>query len=501
MAEKKQTDKVKIDDKIDRSEYDRLKSHVFFFKNAKEIVIFDPVSRETKSLPSEKKLKLWISKNFKIVLPGFEEDYDKIIEHVLLRLTIENQFTVLSYERDPFATEARIMRDDHKLHYIAPGFYMKPFIKKFEIPREEAQAILDDYRDHFPQFDEFLKWLIAVRFTTNRRTSYTYMRIPAGFGKSFLASLFEDLGVGRKINQNQLKPNSAGDLSPADFRNAFILMIDEFTHFAQELKDITHGMYLSPKYQLSEYVPLYAKVFMSAEKSTSFFGDAGVDAQLAERVAIIDLGNAGRLEDRPLYKENTLKYAYVLKLYIHHFFKKEAKKYVEMGELAANKAANDVLDAHHRRYRVEADTIEKIREKCIETLREFMAWHEDIDSYGNRPRNTVFERLENEVVVKNEDEIIAKNPVKMYEIIISEAGEQFRKTARFKQTALDEIFKVPMDRKPQRHAGKVFRGVLINLAKLEKLPKKIPFAIEAPDGKVELKGEVLVDAETGQELF
>lgn len=477
---------------IDRNVYKQLFKHIFFFKSGKEIIVFTPDTKETKSLSSEKNLRVWISQNFpklftfpkSIEAEEIIKAQKHIFEIMLVDLQIKNQYSIFSYRRDPWATEARIIRDDHKLEYIAPYFYMKPYDDKFSISAEMLKEIVDDYREHFPQFDDFLDWLIANRFTTNRRTSYTYLRVNAGFGKSFLASLFENLGTGRKILQSQLKHNSASDLSPADFRNSFILMIDEFTHFMQELKDLTHGMYLSAKYQLSEYVPLYSKVFMSAEKSTSFFGDAGVDAQLADRVSILDLSNSGKLENRILYKSNTKLYHEALQKYINQFFQNRADYYIALGELEANLQANKMLDKHFNKYKTESDTIERVRDKCVVYLRDFIEWYSVVNMQGTRARNTFFERLERVVVIKNEDEVVTKDIVKMFEILISEAGDQFAKTAKFKQTVLDEVFEVSLDKKQHKCGGKNLRGILINLSKLEKR-KIVDVEIENIDGTIE----------------
>lgn len=482
---------------IDRKVYKQLLNHIFFFKSGKEIIVFTKDTKEIKFVSSEKNLKIWIDQNFQNLFTFPKdtpaEDIAKVKKNIfdimIVDLQIKNQYSVLSYRRDPWAKEAVILRDDHKLEYVAPYFYIKPYSDKFLIDIVQMNLIVDDYRQHFPQFDDFLDWLIANRFTTNRRTSYSYLRVNAGFGKSFLASIFEELGTGRKILQTQLKHNSASDLSPVDFRNSFILMIDEFTHFAKELKDLTHGMYLSAKYQLSEYVPLYAKVFMSAEKSTSFFGDAGVDEQLADRVSIIDLSNCGKLENRKLYKANTKLYHEALKKYVNQFFNNRAEYYVKLGELEANVQANKMLDKHFNKYKTESDTVERIREKCVAYLKEFVEWYGTGDMQGMRARNTFFERLERVVLVKNDDEVVSKDIVKMYEILISEAGDQFAKTAKFKQTVLDEIFSVSLSKKQHKCKGKNTRGILINLSKLDNTPKLL-VEIEDKDGNIEATEEV-----------
>lgn len=475
----REANSIKINEIVLKS----LTNHIFFFKSGKEIVVVTPNSKELKSLPHEKALKLWIIDNFNIFLhkPSLDptirkeqkKDETAFLDNHIVKLIIINQFSILHYSRDPFSNTPKILRDDHKLHYTAPFFYMKPYVDKFNTPVEKKREIIEDYKNHFSQFDDFLEWTIANRFTNNRRTSYTYLRVGAGFGKSLLSSFFSDLGVGRKVVQQQLKPNSAGDLTPMEFRNSFILMIDEFTHFGQELKDMTHGMSLSAKFQLSEYVPLYAKVFLSAEKSTSFFGDAGVDAQLADRVSVLDLSDNGKIGDRKLYRENTLLYSEVLKEYVYNFFRSKADYYISLGELEANRISNDVLDLHFNKYKVEADTIEKIREKCLDYLKDFLEWSEKVNSFGDKFKHSFFEKLEKNVFIRNENEIVTNDITKMYETLISEAGEQFAKTAKFKQTMLDEVFKVSLEKKVRRTKMGCKRGVLINISALEKKDDEI----------------------------
>ena len=499
---------------LNKSAVAKVKKSVFFFKEATKIYIATQDTQELKSLPTKAALLRWIVNNFKIFAHEKEKDSEdrKIqkalenneLENLILNLMIENQFSILEFSRDPFAKIPQIIRDDHRLIYLAPGFYLKPFNKKFDISDIAKKEIIEDYKNHFKDFDKFLEWLISCRFTTNRRSSYTYLRLSAGFGKSFFASILTDLGIGKKVLQTQLKANSAGDLSPMDFRNAFILLIDEFTHFQPELKDMTHGMNISAKYSLNEYVPLYAKVFMSAEKSTSFFGEAGVDAQLADRTNVIDLSHANKLDNNKLYKKNTLIYKAVITEYIHTFVTQKVNEFLKVGEIETNKIASDILDNYYNEHKVEADTIEKIREKCVDYLKDFIEWEKQNEI--ERGKNFFYEKLEKMVFVKNNDEILVKEPTKLYETLINEAGEQFRKTAKYKQTMLDEIFLIdvsPKSKKSHRDRhGKMQWSFLINLPKMENITKvEIYNKNGTLENEIELKNEILVDKETGKEIF
>lgn len=476
---------------INENEKEKLFEHVFYFKNAKEIVIVTRDTQNIKTIPSERKLVQWILQNFDIFVENendlfFELDpsgAEKLlkakkteVEKILLEIILKNQFSFLQFVRDPFLTEPKVLRSDNVLKYWSPTIYIPELHVDFSIDDEMRHRVIEDYTEHFPEFLRVIDWIVACRFTERRRSSYLYLRVNAGFGKSFFAAILENLGVGKKINQNQLKQNTAGDLSPDAFRNIFALIIDEFTHFGQDLKDITNSISLTAKFQLAEIVPLYAKIFMSAEKSTSFYGEAGVDAQLSERVNVVDIATrAGqtKLEDRTIYNEvgNAL-YFTILKQFTHNLITEKVEEYIKLGKIEADRAAYIVLKNMQNNYKIESTSVQKIGEKIQNYLLDFLEWN----SQNEKTRNMNFEQLANVVDVKNSNEIIVKDVVKMYEIMLKMGGEQFAKVAKFKQTALDEVLKVSLEKRVYKNEnGKTVRGVLVNIHNLFKRDIEIEY--------------------------
>lgn len=489
------------------------KSHVFFFKNATEILVVTRGEKDLKSLPNSTVLKRWIENNFNVFSHFIEEGKGRkfqraeevnFLDDLILEIMVENQYTFLHFNRNPFIDEPFISRQDHILKYTAPRIYFSNYeVLEYALSDEMINEVVADYLIHFPQFSELLQWVVACRFTEQRRNSYAYLRVNAGFGKSLFSSIFEGLGIGKKIKQSQMKDSSASDLSPANFRNTFAMLIDEFTHFSQEMKDITNYMSLSAKFQLSEVVPLYAKIFMSAEKSSSFYGDAGVDAQIADRVNVMDFAeHTSKIEDREVYKRvgNAI-YADSLRVYTLRVIKEEVARYVAMGRVEADKEAIRVLQEHHSKYRVHSTTIEKIKEKVHGFLVDFVEWEKEGEA---KSRNTFFEQLGNFVFIKNEDEVVIKDVVKMYEIMLKNAGEQFAKVAKFKQTSLDEVLVAPLDKHQIRCGNKNVYGVLVNLPRLVIKKDVTPVEIKDKNGFSHtagyFDGEKIL-GKNGEELF
>lgn len=148
---------------INEKEVKEAFEHVFFFRNAQQIVVVTRFEKNIKILPSQRALTLWIKKNFNIFShieetgknraeqAKAERDY---IENLIIDLIIANQFTFLQFERNPFSDTPIIEKNDNILKFIAPRIYLHEFrINDYLLGEKMAAEIVDDYRLHFPEFD------------------------------------------------------------------------------------------------------------------------------------------------------------------------------------------------------------------------------------------------------------------------------------------------------------------------------------------------------------
>lgn len=471
---------------LNSEDYNRLIDSVFVFEKARSMYAITHPNGDFISIPNVTIFKRYIKENFPNLFLGSEDfrlnpkQKDALVGELHSSITLSNQFAYFQFSRDPFAEHPKVIRKDNLVEYVKDGIYIAPFTPSIDITTEEAKEIIEDYKEHFPEITEVLKWVVACRFNEARRSSYLYLRVNAGFGKSFFLSLLEELGIAVKVKGSQLKDNSAGDLSPSMFRNSYAMAIDEFTHFAQELKDMTNTMSLSAKWQLAERVPLYAKIFLSAEKSSSFFGEAGVDAQIAERVNLLDLSHSMKINERIVFNKNKMKYKETLKLYFHKIIEAETKKYIDMGRSESALKSDEYMNDFNAAHKITANAIEKIKEAVHEVLRDFVTYTTNQDLEIKQPTNRIFNELANDIVIDDENTILIKRPTRVFEKVIKEIGDQFAKIAKFKQTDLDEIFGKLEVFKRQ---GKTIKAIRINLTD----PENVPVKIFRPDGTLKEK--------------
>jgi len=469
-------------DFINRNEVIRLLNSLYFTKEATKIVLYDLKIGHFSFIKSESDLLDIVKKRFTIFnkkainkfckelsrdkQKAFKESFKIIIKDIILNIRMNNQIDIFSVEIDPFKKETEIIREGAKVRLIKHKIHFNKFESLVEnLDVEKKKNYINDFNQHFPMFLDFLDFIVACRFAKSRRKSYLYMRVDAGFGKSLLMSILKRIGVAMNVELNQLKSNSASELHPTEFLNSICLCVDEFTHFSQELKVLTNQIQISAKFSLRTELEVYAKIFFSAEKSTSFFSEAGVDEQLADRVSLIDIENINKLDDRDLYKNNKSQYIESLYEFIYKYLTTKINIYLQNDKLTSANIAENFLDNFNSKYKIKADNIQKIKDVIFEALREFTELkenHQELKSKYHLELNQL-------IFLRNDDNIIIKNPTKLYELIIKEQSQSFYKNAIYKQTQLDSIFGIDLkNRKTIRDRdSKPIFGYLINLTEYE----------------------------------
>ncbi|MEA3450817.1 MAG: hypothetical protein U9Q83_02820 [Bacteroidota bacterium] len=368
-----------------------------------------------------------------------------------------NSIDLVITEIDIFQTESvKIEKFDKTLTIITNQLLMREPEKIVGLTEETCEVIINDYKDHFEELDKFLEWIVACRFTSNRRSSYLHLRVSAGFGKSFITAVFEKLGIVTECRYEDFK--SPSSLNPNELRNSWILLIDEFTIFKKEFKNFTNNMIVDAKNQLRTKATLYSKVFLSAEQSPSF--EDGVDKQITDRVNQIDVESVS-LESRDVYKQysNTV-YLTCLSRYIYLYLKNKIKFYKSLGKVEADKHATSVLNSFLDSHKLKVESLDYIL---------FQLFYSKILHL----KNTVdFESLtKNELEIKQKylvptanNCIVVKSVKKVFQLIVADEDENFAKKAKYKANALDSILKVDKSLFTKQHKsnGENHRGLLID---------------------------------------
>lgn len=223
---------------------------------------------------------------------------------------------------------------------------------KIAVSYELESKILNDFRAHFPGFDDYLLMIAASRFARDRRHAGVWIHAGSGWGKSFLLEIFRNLGLVAEVNEQQVKACCSGSpvaLSAGYFLNSWILLFDEFKSVNADMKRINNTLSLSPKNQLVCEVPVYNKTFLSAELVGSLVGEYGVETQFAERIAYMQVGN-DQLNNRLVYNEHRRVYLDALTQYVARYLNEYVEQMRELGREEAANLSTDRIEWFHQKY-------------------------------------------------------------------------------------------------------------------------------------------------------
>jgi hypothetical protein len=376
-------------------------------------------------------------------------------------LEAKNNYGSVEYKSDLFAKEPYIQIDEYLDKIII--YSNKLIIAKpsRQIEKKDIDVIVEDYKKHFPHFEEFLKLAINLRFAGDRKASFLLFRVPTNWGKSFLSAVMAEVNTGIEVEYSRLINTSVSDINPLSIRNSFILFMDEFKAFGASMKRLTHSITLAPKYQLATTEELYLKVLMSDEKSESFTDI--VDDQIKNRIINWDfyheykkIGELGHREIFRKYGANN--YRIALAHYVHDFLKREANILLSKGEMMASKEADDfVVDALSRARLEEKSATEGTKDALIDGVMEVLQNREDYPAI----EKNIFEIQGG----KNDGLIFVKSPKKTFtELIKMMNTEGAFKKMRYKLTDIASLIPIVQDctQRPVKVNGKIAKGFIIS---------------------------------------
>jgi hypothetical protein len=370
-------------------------------------------------------------------------------ENFLVNLRIKNRISEIVEEVDLFQVVAVKMERVDEILFIKRNKREHRTPDVFQVEEELKQQIINDFKEHFTEFEEFLKWVVACRFSSSRRSSFLHLRLNAGFGKTFLKSIFLELALFAEIHYSDLKAPTG--LKPVYFKNTLGMVLDEFTIFKQEFKDITNRLYIESKNAQKVAVEVFAKVFMSAEKSKSFLG--GVDTQISDRINIIDK-NVGKLEHRTLFKTQKKLYYNVILNYTNDTINALIAHYVALGAIQSDIEADAFLIKFHEAYKIQSENLEEaIKARILSKLKELESMEY---STLSREEKEIKDKL---VFINNNVYILT--PKKTLENLLKVEDEDFYKKARYKLPDIESVLSSQI--KNQKIQGKAYLSMKLTI--------------------------------------
>ena len=283
--------------------------------------------------------------------------------------------TALSLEHDPLIDNLKLYRQITSLAPRVDLFAQRGTItvaddvatirlthRSFVAPRPVAPAqyadVVADYLQHFPEFSDFLQLILHARFAVDRREAFVWLHSSSSWGKGFLVEIFSQLGLVVDVATKEIEAAMEGKpvgLSLSDMLRPWVTFTDEFKHASSELKQLNCKMTLSPKNQLRCTVPLYTKLFASAENVRSLVGD-GVEEQFDRRFAYLAPATSiAKLEDRPLFRAlGNGAYLAAMVSFVADALNDGVKKLKAEGQAESEKIAGNFVRRYQAEHRLSA---------------------------------------------------------------------------------------------------------------------------------------------------
>lgn len=323
------------------------------------------------------------------------------------------------------------------------------------LTEEIKQKIINDYKRHWKGYlDDFIDYIVSVRFANDRKISYLNLNVKSDWGKGLLMGMFKELGIATDITIADLKEDKASGINLNDVLNSFVLFIDEFKKFNNILFKYTHFLKIEEKFKPRVEIPSYAKILLNADKSESF--SYAVDEQIKNRVLIMDISNGEKITENPLYLENTLRYKYIIKNYFYEQIVKKVKYYVNLGRTTATVESEKVLRRLKEKYRIESDfnVDELIKDTIYNFIYNFNKKNEE--DYSKFESN-----IKSNIIIKD-GYVYIKSPVKtILNILKEELDDTQYKKVEYKKAQIHEIFNT--NNKTYKVNGQVIRGFKLDL--------------------------------------
>lgn len=375
-----------------------------------------------------------------------------------------NSYELIQYESNLFAKKQEVLKNSltKTITVITNKLHIKEIVKP-NISEFEYSEILNDYKTHFPFFDDFLKLIIDMRFAKDRKASFLHIRVKSNWGKSFLSGLLQNLQVGFEVDYHNLINKGANDISPIQVRNSFVLILDEFNNFSAEMKKLSHDFRFAPKFGMTEKVELFLKILLSAEKSPSF--SDGVDSQIINRVMSFDIHDeqTTELTSRKIYQKfGNAKYMKALEFYAYERLTSSRDEFLALEEFEAHKIADERVTVTLNEYKMK--NVVNLEEEISGIL------EEEISSILNKEISSP--KIES--IAKNisliegglyEKCIFIKQPKRTIETILKCCtAESDYKKMKYKTNNLEAILPIVSDnrQKPIKIRNKSQKGVILS---------------------------------------
>lgn len=302
---------------------------------------------------------------------------------IISSIQFNSQGDSLTYCVDMFTERTYFNVDSNS---VTVNFKYRPLSLKGKHYRVDCPESVNAYLKHFPQCNDLLDMIVASRFASSRKKAYVWMKCPSDWGKDVFRNALGSFHFEMSVSEVEkaLEGSPVGK-SPRSMFRAFAMVTNEFKKVKSELKQLEDDITVAPKYQLETTVPLYTKMFMSAEGVDSLIGEYGVEDQFANRFSLIE--GKGKLSQ--LVEFNKFGNTHFVNAVTTHIVDKInslVDEYRSLGFVEATKKGDIIVEHFHNKYGLKhkSKSISDSMQDIAEEVRDYIVKEYEIgsDCYG-----------------------------------------------------------------------------------------------------------------------
>lgn len=302
-----------------------------------------------------------------------------IMRGVISSIQFNSQGDSLTYAVDMFADRTYFEVNNSN---VTVNFKYEPLTLRGKHYRVECEQSIAAYKKHFPECDQLLNMIVASRFASSRKKAYVWLKCPSDWGKDVFRSALGAFHFEMSVTEvEKALDGSPVGKSPRSMFRAFAMVTNEFKKVKSELKQLEDDITVAAKYQLETTVPLYTKLFMSAEGVDSLIGEYGVEAQFANRFSMIN--GTGKINDIPEFKifGNT-HFVNAVTTYITDYINNLVEEYRSLGFHEATRKGDITVEAFHDKFglKYSAKTIDDSLNEIAEDIRQSLVERYQLDN-------------------------------------------------------------------------------------------------------------------------
>jgi len=319
----------------------------------------------------------------------------------------------IEYVIDPFAAVPSLSVEKDQATITLP-------LVPFPVKGVYNKRIVADYKEHFKELDQVLGLLVAGRFASNRKKAFLWIQAESDWGKGFFINALSTIMASVELSVGEVTKAFQGAPFGKDasyFRHAIAVIFNEVKYIGPEIKQLEDSLTFAPKNKLTQTVPIYTKVFLSADGVDSLAGEHGVESQMANRFTYLTY--SGTLDTREIFiKAGNAAYFNSVVSYVAEQLNRQIQWYISQGREMSEVVADRALIKFHKFYGIDR-YYKRVTNEVGSIAEEFTDWIQQM------ALDKFFEHSDRLCFIKGA--IIVKSPVKMYHVFAQKVGTKSEK--------------------------------------------------------------------------